>query len=195
MSGNAFKVGSKEVRTPIGECPWCGLDRATLRDYLCYHTVNPCCHEIFRAIPGKASLALREFSGGKVNSDKDFERFVALFHKNFKEDKRLYPRFEPTIDKIATFQVECDGKLADFFQFLIRLYIARGYIEMKGSFMEAMGKQCMVCAKDLAQGSRHELCSSCLEVVGQPEGDFGADAPPPEEAPKQSHGMYSARRR
>ncbi len=191
MSMHGTKVTAKEIRIPIGECPWCGTERVTLRDYLCYHSVNLCCHEIFRALASKASLALRHFPNNKVDTGDSWKEYLNTFLEIVKADKRSYERFKPLLDKIEAFQVEYDGELFDFFEFLVKLYVARGYIEMRGGMRDELQKQCLVCSKELPEGFKHEICRSCMEHVGQPEADFEVEHSTVE-APKRT-GMHFKR--
>lgn len=188
MSGKG-QIGKREIRIPIGECPWCGAERVPLRDYLCYNNMDVCCHEVFRGLPGKAAVAMREFPGSRIEGEDDLGKYLLKFYEVYTQDKRQVEKYGGHLEVVSAFQEEYDGHLSDFFNFLIRLYVARGYIEMKGAILDMLLHDCLVCGKELPETSKHELCSSCMESVGQPEGEFSTERPGAEPEKPKPRGM------
>ena len=170
-----FKIGKREARIPIGECPWCGATDVPLRDYLCHHSTKICCHEIFRALSVKANLTLRDFPERKIQDDEEMREYIEKFILNYKGDKGLSEKYNQWMMNIQAFQEEFGGELYDFFEYLIRVYIARGYLELKGNILGRLSNQCMVCGTDLQETWKHEICKNCMENIGVPDGDFNTE--------------------
>jgi len=170
MDRSVIKAAKQEVRIPISDCPWCGRERVALRDYLCYHMIDVCCHELFRAFQGKASLALRRFPGNRIQTEKEWKEYILAFRELVTKDERQIRKYQPLLEKIQAYQEEYGGEYTDFFDFLIRLYAARGILQMAGDYAESAIRQCLICAGSLPEESRSEICVKCQATVGQPEG-------------------------
>ena len=183
------KPGFFEVRY-VGECPWCGAAVTSMRDYLCHHATNVCCHELYRMLPGKVSIALRSFPRFTVNVEYQFEELVQEFYKCFMKDKRFLKRYEEHVKRIEQRQEEAKGHIIDFFRFLLRLYIIRGQVNVRG-MKELLSMQCILCGRNFSDLSRSDMCLDCLHKLGAPSDSFTVEAPAESPKPKKSPGMYS----
>ncbi|HPA45095.1 MAG TPA: hypothetical protein PK395_04955 [bacterium] len=196
MDRSTIKASKQEVRIPISDCPWCGRERVALRDYLCYHMMEVCCHELFRAFQGKASLALRQFQGNKIQTEEEWKEYILTFVDLVTKDERQIRKYQPLLEKIHAYQEQFGGEYSDFFDFLIRLYAARGILQMVGDYAEAATRQCLICAASLPEESRSEICIKCQATVGQPEGAEPKASPStPTAEPTKRIGMATADRR
>ncbi len=196
MAGFGVKVSKQEVRIPIGDCPWCGKEQVSLRDYLCFHVKGVCCHELFRALRGKASLALREFQGSRVETEEEWHEYITAFESVTVNDERQMKRYGQILEKISDFQEEYGGEFSDFFAFLVRLYVARGHLKLVGAYAESALRQCLICSADLQEGAKSEICSRCQASVGNPEPvDDEAPSRPSERPQAKRIGMATVKRR
>ncbi len=187
MSPPTIKVSKQEVRIPIGDCPWCGKEQVSLRDYLCFHIKGVCCHEFLRAFQGKASLALRKFQGSRIETQEEWNEYVTAFEELVVNDERVMSRYGQLLEKVNDFQEEYGGEFSDLFAFLVRLYAARGHLKLVGTHAESALRQCLICAADLQEGVKSEICSRCQASVGNPE-------PAEEEAPSRPSDPAQAKR-
>ncbi|MFH1743052.1 MAG: hypothetical protein ABIH23_28940 [bacterium] len=198
MVHGGAKVSKREVRIPISDCPWCGMERVSLRDYLCFHVKRTSCHELFRAFQGKASLALREFQGSRVETEEDWKEYILSFVNKVTTDERMKRKYGELMEQIHEYQEEYGGEYTDFFAFLVRLYVARGHLKFVGEFAETMMRQCLMCSANLSEETRSEICGKCQASVGQPEGSHDQSpgpSRPSEPVPTKRIGMATANRR
>ena len=171
MALGGARVSKREVRIPISDCPWCGMEQVSLRDYLCFHIKRTCCHELFRGLQGKASLALREFKGSRIQTESEWHEYILAFVQKVTSDERLMRKYGDLLEQIHAYQEEFSGEYTDFFAFLVRLYIARGHLQLVGEYAEATTRQCLICSADLPEEAKTEICLKCQASVGKPEGE------------------------
>ena len=198
MVHGGVKASKREVRIPISDCPWCGMEQVSLRDYLCFHVKRTACHELFRAFQGKASLALREFKGSRIDSESDWKEYILSFFDKVTADERMKKKYGDLLEQIHAYQEEYGGEYADFFSFLVRLYVARGHLKLVGEHAETALRQCLMCAANLSEETRSEICSKCQASVGQPEGAHDQSSGPSraaEPGPTKRIGMATVGRR
>ncbi|MBI1388780.1 MAG: hypothetical protein GC154_10075 [bacterium] len=170
MPSGSHDVGKLERRF-IGDCPWCGKRGVHIRDYLCYHVLDPCCHELYRALLGKVSIALRAFPNSTINADSQFEDLAREFLKVYEKDRKFKERYQKNMENIEAHMAETHHEMVDFFRFLFRLYIIREQIKVIKQD-ELVKQFCTICGMKFANVSRTEICQGCIERMGAPSDEF-----------------------
>ena len=191
---SGIEFGTFERRY-IGECSWCGAGPLLIRDYMCYDPLNPCCHDLYRQLPGKVGIALRAFPSRVVDTKSQFNELAEEFRKCFMNDRRYFEKHKEQVERIEEFQGETGGELIDFFRFLLRLYILRGKVVVKGT-SDLIKQSCAVCGSIFEELQHMEICRTCIGNLGATSDDFdlSPSEPQPDEQ-KAPPGMYVMRRR
>lgn len=182
MSSTSIQNGLNEVRL-FGDCPWCGNAAVPLRDYMCFHAIEPCCYTLYWKLQTKVWGAVRKFPHRKVNTETQFETLVDHFYECIHEDRRFLKENQVILHRIETHLGEFESDLKEFLGFVVRLFIARGILTLLKE--DDMIKQhCIVCGMPFSDTWRHEICYHCIERIGKPPEKSKSAKAPPVESPK-----------
>lgn len=187
MNTQIPQIGLKEVRF-LGTCHWCNTHAVSLRDYLCYDAIKPCCYTLYHRLPPKVYSAVRLFPYRKVNIETQFDTLVDKFYECVMKDRRFIRENEESIRRIEKTLAEYRSDLKDFLRFVVRLLIVRGIIDLK-SKDDFIKQHCILCGRLFSNNWKVEICPTCIETIGQPPEKMETDAPiSPENARPQ--GMH-----